>query len=145
MPTEYILTRTDLAPAKINGEQLAELASSNAALSGPDAANKQWFTITLYKTVAGTHVAHVKYRGGSKLREEPVDMVYTGKTAEELMSKIDAIDTDADFVTGWPTETNPEWMRRHETVCDFADRQFREVREKARAILVPFEEPEIIE
>ncbi len=137
--SEFILTRTDDPPAKITGEHLIALGSSNAANCG---AKKQWFTVDLYRTVAGTHVAHVKYRGGSGLREEPIDCVYTGKTPAALMQRLDAVDTEDDFVTGWPHATG-DFVARHATVCDYADKEYRDVLEKCRAVLAP-DEPETI-
>lgn len=145
MPTEFILTRTHQPPAKITGEKLAAIKSSNASLANVASSNRQWVLLDLYCTQAGTHVAHIQYRGGSRLREQPVDYVCTGKTGAELMRKLDAIDTEEEFVTGWPNEVNPDFIKRHETVCDYADLQYREVLEEARKVLTPNEEPEIIE
>lgn len=145
MHTEYILTRSNAPPAKLTGECLGQFRSSNADVPDAETAAKQWFLLDLYRTVAGTYVAHIRYRAGRKLRrEQPLDVVYTDKSGAHLMMTLDGIDTEKTFVGGWPNSVYPEYQERHRTCCEFAENQFADVLEQARKVLTPHEEPEEI-
>lgn len=91
--------------------------------------------IDLYQTAAGTQVAHIQYRAGSKLgREDPKDVMHTGKTLLELFDKIKLIDPTIEFVTGRADisqKANPEDAARwHETSCRYARKEYSDVLNK---------------
>lgn len=143
----YTLNRTGETPATLTGVHLGTVSSSNAATPDRETSSKQWFTIDLYRTAAGTTVAHVQYRAGSKLgRETPVDCVESSRNAASLF---DSIGED-DFVHGWPGEGSPDANRgrdftsHHASVMQHGKQQLNEAVTAAMALLGTVPPPEEI-
>ncbi len=128
-PTEITLERTGDRPATFKGTLTTSFKSSNATSVDKESSSRQWFVIDLYQTAAGTQVAHIQYRAGSKLgREQPKDLVYTGKTLLELFDLIKMIDPADTFVTGRAAasqKANPDDAERwHATSCQYAKKEY---------------------
>lgn len=98
----YTLNRTGETPATLTGVHLGTVSSSNASTPSKETTAKQWFIIDLYRTAAGTTVAHMQYRAGSKLgREVPVDRVLSSPEADKLITALYGL-AITEFITGWP-------------------------------------------
>lgn len=139
---QFTLTRTGLPPASLVGESLGSVSSINAGLRDRETSAVQWFVVDLYRTQAGTYVAHVQYRAGSRLgREHPVDRVWTAGSAEAILANLGAISAASEFVRGWPGAGEPDANRgkdftaQHKSVCQYAGEQWRDVLGKLRGLL----------
>lgn len=124
--TEFLLDRTGLPQAKITARLHGHYESPNAAITDEKLRSaRQWFIADVYVTKAGTWVARIQYRAGSRLtKESPVDCVYTAKSERELTDKLDALDPVDEFVTGWPDSTSEYDRANHKRVCGYACEQF---------------------
>ncbi len=146
----YIITPTDSPPFQFNGDYLAEFASSNARLPDRESSSRQWFTIDVYRTMAGNHVAVVHYRAGSRLgREMPVDTVTFEPSAESLFDSLDQIEGSS-FVSGWPDNGDPasnrgrDFRRNDAQVRQHADDQYTEAINALADKLIGPEQPTVI-
>jgi len=132
---EITLDRTGDRPATFRGELVTSFKSSNASSVDKESGARQWFVLDLYRTAGGTHVAHIKYRAGSKIgRELPKDLLYTGKTLTDLFDVVKMLDPIAVFVTGregFNQKADPADVARwHESTCRYATTEFTDMLHK---------------
>lgn len=144
---EYTLTRHREIPAKITGTLLGSSASRNYDMAEKESSSRQWFTLDVYKTESGIHVAHVKYRAGSRIsREEPCDMVYTAPDGGSLLTRLNGLDPVAEFVVGWPGDGHPDenygkdFRKQDQSVCRFAQSEWDNLLEKSQHLFGVVEE-----
>lgn len=134
-PRQITLERTGDRPVAFTGNLTKSFASPNATYAGKETSSRQWILIDLYQTIAGTQIAHIRYRAGSKLgREQPKDLVITGKTLVDLFDAVKLLDPVEAFVTPRDhisQKASPEdAVRWHETACRYAKSEFSSVLNK---------------
>lgn len=142
-PQEITLDRTGDRPATFRGELISSFKSTNASVADKDTSTKQWFVLDLYRTVTGTHIAHIRYRAGSKLgREVPKDVLYTAKSLTDLFDVVKMIPPADTFVTPRadisqraPLEDAARW---HETNCRYATKEFTDMLHKFSRYVTQF-------
>lgn len=147
----FTLQRTGDRPVTFRGEMLTTVASANYHERNRESSNRQWFIVTLYRTEGGTMVALAQYRAGSRLgREDPKDLIFTGKDAEALIAKLKSVDAGEVFVTGWPGRGDPiqnrtDMRSNDASMRSYGNEAWEDVVERAIAVLTNEVGAEVIE
>jgi len=130
-----VLKRTHLPDIGFHGELVKQLRSQNHErhqLLVNEFPNRpqphQWFEVDIYRTTSDNYVVRVGYRAGLKLRgEKPVDVVVCGRDPGEIVDKMAELDPEVDFVTGFAKNIRDKFTGEHQSIVNYAVREFDDV------------------
>jgi hypothetical protein len=115
--TEYTLTRTGLRPITFTGELIAEADSE--ITGGKD--HNRWHELALYRTAAGTYLAHVGYRTHwqGELDHDEVEELPDADALEGFLDSVDPCEHMAEMPGG------EQFDRKRQFRQDLLNRNFR--------------------